>query len=364
MKKAFFINGGAGRVLCSMPALEWYKQNVDDDLLIVSEGWSELYLTNKVLRDCVYDVGHKNLFREKLIDREIVSPEPYRFNPYFTQQVNLIQAFDMIINDLSEIPKTKSVNLEINKVDQLYGYNFLSQVRNQYQKDKVVVFQPFGQGAVLEGAFVIDSSGRSFELRDIVRIIKDLSKEYAVVLMTNINIPTNEPLGAALPQANLLQWMGIINACDYFLGCDSLGQHYANALDKPATVVIGSTFPENISYPDNKKFNIIDNGKDSRMFNPFRIAPDFTAERNNEDLMILDDKTISNIVKSVKKTLGVSKYKKGTTGLINSNKECCPETPTVTTAPEYSDKPSKESFKFAKKPQVMAESVFSAMKPE
>ena len=349
MKKAFFINGGAGRVLCSMPALEWYKQNIDDDLLIVSEGWSELYLANKVLRDCVYDVGHKNLFREKLIDREIISPEPYRFNSYFTQQVNLIQAFDMIINDLSDIPKTKPVNLEINKVDQLYGYNFLSQVRNQYQKDKVVVFQPFGQGASAEGAFVIDSSGRSFELRDIVKIIERLSKDYAVVLMSNINIPAETPLGAAVPQANLLQWMGIINACDYFLGCDSLGQHYASALNKPATVVIGSTYPENISYPDNKKFNIIDNGEGKRMFNPFRIAPDYTAERNNEDLMILDDKTLSDVVKSITKTLGVPKYTKK-----DVNVKAKPQD-------QVGKKASIDDFNFAKKPAALADNVSNAI---
>ena len=362
MKKAFFINGGAGRVLCSMPALEWYKQNIDDDLIIVSEGWSELYLANKVLRDHVYDVGHKNLFREKLIDRDLCSPEPYRFNPYFNQKINLIQAFDMLINDLTDIPKTKSVNLEINKIDQMFGYNFLSQVRNQYDREKVVVFQPFGQGAVREGAFIIDSSGRSFEVRDIVRIIKELSKDYAVVLMTNIEIPTEEPLGAAIPQANLLQWMGIINACDYFLGCDSLGQHYASALDKPATVVIGSTFPENISYPDNKKFTIIDNGKDLRMFNPFRVAPDFVAERNNEDLMILDDKTLSSIIKSVKKTLGVPKYKKNTNISSNLNQSNPVQLPPIDN--HTHEKSTCKNFNFTRKPQVLAQSVSSAIKPE
>lgn len=359
MKKAFFINGGAGRVICSMPALEWYKQNVDDDIIIVSEGWTELFLANQTLRDCVYDVVHKDLFREKLIDRELCTPEPYRFNPYFNQKVNLIQAFDMLINDLTDIPKTKQVNLEINKVDQLYGYNFLSQVRNEYGREKVVVFQPFGQGATTDGAFIIDPSGRSFELRDISRIIKELSKDYAVVLMSNLNIPTEEPLGAAVPQANLLQWMGIINACDHFLGCDSLGQHYANALDKPATVVIGSTFPENISYPDNKKFHIIDNGKDNRMYNPFRITPDQTSERNNEDLMILDDKTVNAVLKSVKKSLGVPKYRKA-----NANHVAPSEPSTVQLSSDYHSRSTCKPFDFTKKPQVLAQSVSSAVKPE
>ena len=36
MNKAFFINGGAGRVLCSIPALERYAET-HDDFVIVSE---------------------------------------------------------------------------------------------------------------------------------------------------------------------------------------------------------------------------------------------------------------------------------------------------------------------------------------
>ena len=122
-------------------------------------------------------------------------------------------------------------------------------------------------------------------------------------MMSNLEIPTHEPMPAAVPQANLLQWMGVINACDYFVGCDSVGQHYANALGKPATVVIGSTFPENISYPNNKDFTIIDNGLGRREYAPFRVAHDFVIERNNEDLMILEDGTSKKIIESVYKVL-------------------------------------------------------------
>lgn len=303
MKKAFFVNGGVGRVLCAIPALEWYKENVDPDVVIVAEAWGEIYLASKTLRNNVYPSNHKDLFKEKLKDRDLHSPEPYRLNAYFTQKCNLIQAFDMLINDLSEVPESKPFNLEINKVDQAFGYNLVNQVKQQFQKDKVIVFQPLGSGAKHEGQFIIDSSGRSFEVKDIAYVVKTLSKDYGIIMMSNLEIPTHEPMAAAVPQANLLQWMGVINACDYFVGCDSVGQHYANALGKPATVVIGSTFPENISYPDNKDFTIIDNGLGRREYAPFRVAHDFVVERNNEDLMILEDETSKKIIESVHKVL-------------------------------------------------------------
>ena len=67
MNKAFFINGGAGRVLCSIPALEKYAET-HDDFIIVAESWGELYLCCPNLREHVYPMGHKGLFEEKLLN--------------------------------------------------------------------------------------------------------------------------------------------------------------------------------------------------------------------------------------------------------------------------------------------------------
>lgn len=304
MKKAFFINGGAGRVLCSIPALEYYRETVDPDVVIVSEGWSELFLSTS-LRNNVWPSGSKNLFHGALKDKELISPEPYKLNAYFNQKVNLIQAFDILINGVDETVESKPIKLDLGKHDQIYGYNLVNQIKAQMQKDKVVVFQPFGSGVQLDGNFIYDGSGRSFELRDVFRIVEELSKDYAIIMMTNLKIPTDKPMGAAIPDnANLLQWMGIINAADYFLGCDSVGQHYAHALNKPATVVIGSTYPENISYPGNKNFTIIDNGAENRIYAPFRVTSDPSIERHNEDNMILTDENYKKMISSVQEKLG------------------------------------------------------------
>jgi hypothetical protein len=303
MKKAFFINGGAGRVLCSIPALEYYKEHTDPDVVIVVEAWQELFLSTS-LRKNVYTGNGGDLFN-LLKDREIVSPEPYRLNAYYNQRVNLIQAFDMLINGVDDTVEGKPINLDLGKADQIYGYNLVNQVKQQLKKEKMIVFQPFGSGAKMEGNFIYDTSGRSFELKDIFRTVEELSKDYAIILMTQIQIPSDQPMGAAIPDnASLSQWMGIVNAADYFLGCDSMGQHYAHALGKPATVVIGSTFPENISYPGNKDFTIIDNAKQTRTYQPFRITGDPVSERDNEDNMILTDENFEIMIKSVKNKLG------------------------------------------------------------
>ena len=318
MNKAFFINGGAGRVLCSIPALEHYADN-HDDFVIVAEAWVELFLTSPKLRQKVLPITNKRLFHDFLHDKEIVSPEPYRHNAYFNQQCNLIQSFDMLINGLDDIPETKPFNLELSKEDQIYGHNLVSQVKERFKHKKTVVFQPFGSGARQEGRFIFDGSGRSFEVKDIFTVCEELTKHYNVILMSQIKIPTEKEMMVALPDnLDLLKWMGVINAADYFLGCDSVGQHYAHALGKPATVVIGSTFPENISYPDNKNFKIIDNGKEKRIYSPFRVTMDPSVDRDNENLMIMEDSRVKEIIKTVTDKLGKEKSQPVITSVGNN----------------------------------------------
>ena len=91
-----------------------------------------------------------------------------------------------------------------------------------------------------------------------------------------------------------------------------MGQHIARSFDKTATVVIGSTYPENISYPGHKDFDIIDVGNGRREYAPIRIAMDETIDRFNDESMELSKKHIDEIVASCRKRLGKSKAYTGT----------------------------------------------------
>jgi ADP-heptose:LPS heptosyltransferase len=50
------------------------------------------------------------------------------------------------------------------------------------------------------------------------------------------------------PDPNLREWAAIIGAADYFVGCDSCGQHICKALNKKASVVIAGTHRMNVTY--------------------------------------------------------------------------------------------------------------------
>ncbi len=54
MKKVFAINGGAGRVICALPALEKYYQINGPDFYIYSESGLDFFAGNKHLQDLTY----------------------------------------------------------------------------------------------------------------------------------------------------------------------------------------------------------------------------------------------------------------------------------------------------------------------
>lgn len=303
MDKAIFINGGAGRVLAAIPVLEKYVED-HPNTIVVSEAWPELFLASPSLREISYVTNTKGLFTDKLLDRKIVSLEPYRVNQYYTQKCNLTQAFDIELNQLEDIPKTLPLKIDLSKQTQVNGYNFVEEAKRNFGKDKAIVYQPFGSTAQVQGRFIIDSSGRSFELKDVLRTIKDLKEEAVVIMMSTFGIPTDEDLGIVMPQQmDLLGWAGIVNASDHVLGCDSVAQHLAAGLNKSTTVVIGATFPENISYPNNKKFKIFDLGKGRRKYSPLRILQEMAYDLNNEDLMLMTDKQYKDMIDHVKKEI-------------------------------------------------------------
>lgn len=309
---AFFINGGAGRVLCSIPALEKYaEENPNDNFVIVCEGGTDFYKGHPTLDARVYDHWHKNLFEEKLINMNLASPEPYRVWEYYNQKCSITQAYDIAINNKG-IRELQKPTLKLSNEEMFTGFNVIKEVKEKTKKDKVIIFQPFGRGVRAENGIIFDPSGRSFEGKHVINIVKKLQKKYAVILMSEIGLDFSQ-YGCKDPVAhpqgiNLRQWAGIIAGCDYFLGCDSVGQHIAYALDIPGTVVVGSTFAINVSYPTVEKFDVLDMGGDVRKYSPIRITMDEVADRGNDGIMNMNEKIEDAIVDSVNK--GAEKFKK------------------------------------------------------
>lgn len=315
--KAFFINGGAGRVLCSIPAFERYaEESGDKDFIIVCEAGMDFYRGHPVLQKHAYEVWHKGLFDEHLKDKDLVTPEPYRINEYFNQQCSMAQAFDIEINGLETARELSHPSIKLNKVETISGYQTIQEIKAGVNKEKAIIVQPFGRSVQQMGQYLIDGTSRSFEVQNIISIIQKLRTKYAVIVMAEFQLPIPEMKDhpVAVPrEPNLRLWASMINSADHFLGCDSIGQHMVKALNKTATVVIGSTVPINITYLDDDNFDVLDMGDEKgRTYSPIRVAYDDEKDRQNDEVMMLDDGQEQRVVDSCISYLGDGGPFKGT----------------------------------------------------
>tara|TARA_B110000977_G_C11090784_1_gene496788 strand:- start:9264 stop:10328 length:1065 start_codon:yes stop_codon:yes gene_type:complete len=307
---AFFINGGAGRVICSIPAFEQYqKENPEDDFIIICEGGMDFFKGHPTLHTRAYDNWHKGLFEHFIKDRNCVTPEPYRVWEYYNQQCSLTEAFDICINNKG-IRKLSAPKIYLNKMEIVNAANVIEEVKAVTGFDKIVVIQPFGRSTETIGDFIVDATSRSFQLNNIIEIINILKKEYGIIAMSELPLTIDDKDNTypiAQPQIpDLRIWAGVIQIADHFVGCDSLGQHIVKALEKTATVVTGSTYPVNISYPNDKDFDIIDIGAGKRVYSPIRISIDEELDRLNDETMEMTNDQIMEVVNSVRKRLGKS----------------------------------------------------------
>ena len=63
MKKVFVIDGGAGRAIAAIPALEKYvRLHPNETVRIVVFGWDNLIWGNTLLQDITYNADTKCLF--------------------------------------------------------------------------------------------------------------------------------------------------------------------------------------------------------------------------------------------------------------------------------------------------------------
>jgi ADP-heptose:LPS heptosyltransferase len=301
----FLINGGAGRIVCAIPALELYeKENPNDDFIIVVEYGIDFFKGHPTLYERCYDFGHKNLFKDKIKDRIYKFPEPYQVWEYYNNLATISQAFDIAINNkgLRPLPPPTIVLSNSELVGSIETVNLIKKDKGN---KKTVVFQPFGRGTNMHNTGIgMDTFGKSFFMEDLVTIIRSLQKKYIVILMCEHEIKFKEAGydnidAAQITDLSLRQWFALINASDYFLGCDSVGQHAAYSLGKKATVVLGGTFKENVSYPLYEKFDIIDVGGAGRLYSPIRLCYSESADINNEKLMRMTKENLDNIILSI-----------------------------------------------------------------
>lgn len=304
MNTTFLLSGGAGRIITAIPALEKYARlNPDKDFNVLVYGWENLYWNHPILQSKTYGLGNKGIFNHLVKNNILSAPEPYHIHGYYNQRLSLQEAFDYEINSTEDHTDLSKPNLYLHSNEVKTARKMILEAVQEKGKDKFIVFQPYGSGMTMVDNRPYDSSGRSLDVDDALKLGYLLSQD-AVVLYFGpndfIHPGDNFMLNAKnISGADLRFYMAMISQCDCFVGVDSAGQHMARAFNKPGLVIMGSTFEVNVSYPGHFKF--YRNGI-VPTYNPIRIGGldcDF-ADRANDGIMNFTDIQIEEMYQIVR----------------------------------------------------------------
>lgn len=309
MNTTFIINGGAGRVVAAGPALEKYaKLHPEDDFKVLVHGWESVFWSHPLLQSRTFSVNQKGTFDYFIKNNRVVCPEPYYVHGYYNQKLSLAQAFDEEINKTEDHSDLGPPRLYISSYEKNSIRRIIFEAKQQRNKSKVLVIQPYGSGMVPYPEKPFDNSYRSLDVDDYYKLIKKLnSKNKDLLIFYFGDMRFRHPgddisVNVAQFNPDLRFYLSLIAECDYFVGCDSVGQHMARGLDKPGMVIMGSTSEINVSYPD--FFHIFRNGKPFN-YSPIRLTGldcEF-ADRTNDGIMDFTDKQIDEMITVINKNL-------------------------------------------------------------
>lgn len=254
MTTVITLDGGLGRIITSIPALlKYHKNHPDEEWYITIPGWDFITWGFPELQERTFSPDTKGVFNLFLKADRVISPEPYRLPAYYRNEISLREAFDVCINDSTDHSDLPPMQLNISMQEKRTAYDIIKRSKKNPQ-GKTIVIQPYGSTATPHPSGVFDDSLRSMPKKMLDYFIDNLSKNYNLIYMGAKDfhdIRTYKPD----PDPSLREWAAIIEAADYFIGCDSCGQHMCKAFDKKASVMITGTHKTNTTYND---FHIIE----------------------------------------------------------------------------------------------------------
>jgi hypothetical protein len=299
------LDGGAGRVFTAIPALEKFvKTHPKDKIRILVYGWTELFYGHPILHDLVYPSDSRESMDYINESDILLYPEPYHNIDYIKGKLSLSQTFDLLINGSFESPEKYTYNFYPTKEEEIIALDVILAAKNHSNKKKVIVIQPFGSDArETNQKVIVDKSSRSMELSTYYALLEKLKDDYALVYMGNVEV---EEHVTAKPKTNYRAWYSIIEQADYFIGVDSLGQHYAQALKKTGTVIFGGTNPANVSYSHH--FNIFKKKGIKIKYSPIRLFNNgsYYADCYNDRNMMYEQSDLDNMCTSILNHVKVS----------------------------------------------------------
>lgn len=278
--KSVLINGGMGKNICAIPALEKYSESCDR--LNVITGHPDLFVGNEKFR--IYHPDHSYLWEDVISQGEFTVPEPYFIESYWRQEIHMIDGYNILLN--GEVIRGDDGNLPIGNVmiypdEFLDAKIFIDNLLTNSGKKKFVLCQPYGQAAMKKADVILDPTARSIREGDLRYIVDNLDPDVYVFLVGQIDLinleifETKNRIGTA--QMTLRQIMALTAVANYIIGIDSLLMHLGWPLRKNGTILLGATYKENACYP---QYNVLQRDGFPKEIMPWQMPTKQIGARN------------------------------------------------------------------------------------
>jgi hypothetical protein len=306
MSTIIVIDGGIGRVVAAIPALlKYHKNHSNEEWYVMVHGWDSVFWGFPELQERTFNPNDKSIFKDYFWSAtKIIKPEPYSVPGYYRNEISLREAFDIEINGStdSDLPE---MQLKLSMTEIRNGHRVIAEAKNHQKKKKTIVIQPYGSTALMCPLEIFDDSLRSIPQKMYLTLVNKLSKDYNIIYMGAKEFHDNISYKPE-PDPSLRNWAGVIKAADYFIGCDSCGQHFAKAVGQNASIMIAGTHKINVTYPDT--FHIIE--RDCEFYpDAMRISQiqGQLSSRLNEERIMFTDEEIEDAYQTILKNIGQEK---------------------------------------------------------
>lgn len=320
MKTIINIDGGYGRILCAIPSLIKYSRiHKDEEWYVMIPGWDIATWGIPELQERTFNPESKGIFENYYWNADkVISPEPYKLPRFYRNEISLREAFDEIINETQDHSDLPEMTFKLSIDEIIAAKTCISNIRKDYPNRKIIVFQPFGSTVENTQIGYYDKSMRSINHYMLNKMVESLSKDYVIVNM-NTNVWQNQNIVGIDPDPGLRIWAAIIQEADYFIGCDSCGQHMAKAVKTDSSVVIAGTHEVNMSYPET--FHIIKREGVKYHPAPMRVSGlhSMLCDKLNEERNAFTDEEIEESIKEIRKR--IEKGKKVTESITIKEKK-------------------------------------------
>lgn len=236
-KLAVIIDGGLGRVICAIPALQELASK--KELIVLAGGWFDAYKGSGLN---VLPSGLPSTV-DSLNGYKVVKPEPYWELGYRNGELNLVEAFYIA---LGLKPPVDAIPFHVDT-------RHVPGVINAPLP--VLVLQPFGSGG--------QGDSRSMTMKEINQVIDEYHTHYSVFVVGK-DLPELDP-GKCVPVKDIKdsQFIKYVQNAALFIGCDSAGLHIAAASSNRLKAYVSTT--SGIKYYPNVELIVREGFEDMRV---------------------------------------------------------------------------------------------------